>query len=113
MNVIQSLIPGILLTAVGLIVLRHKDPNRHRPLRIPLPVPILFIAILVCLIVSSALTDMENVKTSLFLLGTALPAYIFGVMWTRKPSEFTRQYNSFALFLQKLFNVVHDVDHHE
>lgn len=99
---------GILLTAVGLIVLRYKDPHRERPIKIPLVIPIIFIIILVVLIGASALTDLENIKTSLMLLGTAVPAYVFGVMWKKKPSSFTRQYNSFAYGLQKVFHVVHD-----
>jgi L-type amino acid transporter 5 len=102
------ILTGILLAAVGLIVLRYKHPNRERPIKIPLIIPIIFIIILVILIVASAITDLENIKTSLILLGTAVPAYVFGVMWKKKPKSFNRQYNSFALTLQKLFHVVHD-----
>jgi len=96
------------LAAVGLIVLRYKHPDRERPIKIPLPIPILFIVILVVLIVASALTDVENIRTSLLLLATAIPAYTFGVVWKNKPSSFNRQYNSFAITLQKVFHVVHD-----
>ncbi len=96
------------MAAVGLIVLRYKHPDRQRPIKIPLPIPIIFIIILVILIVASAITDLENIKTSLLLLGTAIPAYIFGVMWKKKPNSFNRQYNSFAITLQKLFHVVHE-----
>jgi amino acid transporter len=99
---------GILLAAVGLIVLRYKDPDRERPMKIPLPIPIIFITILVVLIVASAVTDVENIKTSLLLLATAIPVYIFGVLWKKKPNSFNRKYNSFAITLQKLFHVVHD-----
>ena len=93
---------------MGLIVLRYKYPNRERPITIPLIIPILFIAILVVLIVASAVTDPENIRTSLVLLATAIPAYVFGVVWKKKPKGFTRRYNSFALILQKIFHVVHD-----
>ena len=68
----------------------------------------IFIIALVILIVASALTDLDNILTSLLLLGTALPAYIFGVIWKRKTKSFNRQYYSFAYVLQKLFHVVHD-----
>jgi len=98
----------ILLAAVGLIVLRYKHPDRERPIKIPLPIPILFNIILVVLIVASAITDPENISTSLLLLATAIPAYLFGVVWKKKPSGFNRQYNSFAITLQKVFHVVHD-----
>lgn len=101
-------IVGILLAAVGLIVLRYKHPDRERPIKVPLPIPILFIVILVILIVASAITDPENISTSLFLLATAIPAYLFGVVWKKKPNDFNRRYNSFAIILQKLFHVVHD-----
>jgi hypothetical protein len=60
------------------------------------------------LIVASAITDVENIGTSLLLLATAIPAYFFGVVWKNKPSWFNRRYNSFALVLQKVFHVVHD-----
>ncbi len=96
------------MTAVGLIVLRYKHPDRERPIKIPLPIPIIFITILVILILASAVTDIDNIKTSLILLGTAVPGYIFGVVWKKKPESFNRQYNSFAITLQKLFHVVHD-----
>lgn len=93
-----------------MIVLRFKDPNRERPIKVPLVIPIIFIIILVILIVISALTDVENISTSLLLLATAIPAYIIGVVWKRKPKSLVRQYNSFAIMLQKVFHVVHD--HH-
>jgi amino acid transporter len=99
---------GILLAAVGLIVLRYKHPDRERPIKVPLAIPIIFIIILVVLIVASALTDVENILTSLLLLATAIPAYIFGVGWKRKPSSFNQRYNSLAIILQKVFHVVHD-----
>ncbi|CAF3259518.1 unnamed protein product [Rotaria socialis] len=98
----------ILLASVGLIVLRYKHPDRERPLKVPLFIPICFISILVILIVASALTDLENISTSLLLLATAIPAYIFGVVWKNKPSSFNRRYNTFAMSLQKLFHVIHD-----
>ncbi|CAF0901905.1 unnamed protein product [Adineta ricciae] len=98
----------ILMAAVALIVLRYKHPDRERPLKVPLPIPIIFITILVVLIVASALTDRQNITTSIMLLTTAVPAYIFGVMWKNKPKEFNRKYNAFALMLQKVFHVVHD-----
>ncbi len=107
-RIFNHLFIGILLAAVGLVVLRYKHPNRERPIKIPLPIPIIFIAILVILIVASAITDIENIKTSLLLLGTAIPAYVFGVMWKKKPSSFNRQYNTFAITLQKLFHVIHE-----
>ena len=103
-----SLVLGILMSAVSLIVLRYRHPNRERPIRIPIAIPILFIIILSILIIASAITDIENIGTSLILLSTAIPAYVFGVMWKNKPASFNRQYNSFALLLQKLFHVVHD-----
>ena len=100
------------MAAVSLIVLRYKDPNRERPIKVPLPIPIIFIVILVVLIIGSAVTDVENIKTSLLLLATAIPAYIFGVVWKKKPNNFNRRYHSFAIILQKLFHVVHD-EHHD
>lgn len=103
-------VSGILLAAVGLIVLRYKHPNRERPLKVPIIVPIVFIIILVILILVSALTDVENIVTSLLLLATAIPAYVIGVMWKKKPKTIVRRYNAFAMMLQKVFHVVHD--HH-
>ncbi|CAF1274345.1 unnamed protein product [Rotaria sordida] len=98
----------ILLTAVGLIVLRYKHPDRERPIKIPIIIPIIFIIILITLIGASAITDVENIKTSLILLASAIPAYIFGVVWDKKPDSFNRKYNSFAIALQKIFHVVHE-----
>ncbi|CAF2344011.1 unnamed protein product [Rotaria sp. Silwood2] len=102
----------ILLTVVGLIVLRYKHPNRERPIKVHLIVPIVFISILVILIVASALNDIENISTSLFLLTTAIPVYMFRVMWKKKPSNFNRRYNLFAIMLQKLFHLIRD-EHNE
>ena len=93
---------------MGLVILRYKDPDRERPIRVPLPIPILFITILVILIGASAKNDPENIRTSLMLLATAIPAYVFGVMWKNKPSSLMQRYNSFAILLQKVFHVVHE-----
>ncbi|CAF0931525.1 unnamed protein product [Didymodactylos carnosus] len=99
---------GILCASIALIVLRYTQPDVPRPMRVPLIVPILFIFILVVLIVASAVTDSENITTSLILLSTAIPGYVIGVMWKKKPKSFTKKYNSFATTLQKLFFVVPD-----
>lgn len=106
------LFQGILMAAVSLIVLRYKHPDRERPIKVPLIIPIIFIGVLLVLIIGSAITDVQNIKTSILLLATAVPAYIFGVMWKKKPKSFNQRYNSFAITLQKLFHVVHDEHHH-
>ena len=99
---------GILFASVGLIILRFKDPDRERPFRVHMAVPIIFIVILCLLIVASAWEDPDNVRTSLILLATAIPAYIFGVMWEKKPANMMSRYHKVALILQKVFHVVHD-----
>ncbi|CAF3912755.1 unnamed protein product [Rotaria sordida] len=102
----------ILLTVVGLIVLRYKHPNRERPIKVPLIISIVFISILIILIVTSVLNDLENISTSLFLLTTTIPTYMFCVMWKKKPSDFNCRYNSFVIMLQKLFHIIYD-EHNE
>ena len=98
----------MLLSVVGLIILRYKYPNRERPIKVPLVIPIVFILIVVILIIGSIITDLENIITSSLLLATAIPAYIFGVLWKKKPKNFNRRYNLLARTLQKLFHVIQD-----
>ena len=103
---ICKVLTGILFAGVGLIILRYRHPDRERPIKISLPIPILFVGILVVLISTSAVTDVDNVITSVKLVGTAVPAYIFGVLWKKKPTNFNRRYNSYARALQKIFHVI-------
>ncbi|CAF3802891.1 unnamed protein product [Rotaria sordida] len=97
----------ILSTVVSLIVLHYKHPNRERPIKV-----LLIISILIILIVTSVLNDLENISTSLFLLTTTIPTYMFCVMWKKKPSDFNCRYNSFVIMLQKLFHIIYN-EHNE
>lgn len=73
----------MMLTVVGLIVLRRREPNLPRPFRVPAYpfVPLLYIAILVWYLVNLLITRLELSLVGIGIVAAGLPFYWY---WSRK-----------------------------
>ncbi|MCK9564136.1 MAG: hypothetical protein M0R02_15590, partial [Bacteroidales bacterium] len=79
----------MLLTVLSLMRLRHRDPSRPRPFRVPFYplVPLLFAAACLGLLWSSTLYAGPGAIVGLLVLAAGLP-----LLWLRgKPAEMERQ----------------------
>ncbi len=72
-------------TALGVILLRHKQPDLHRPYRViayPL-VPVFFCCCCALLVVMTLINQPREALTGLGLIATGLPFYWF---WRKRPA---------------------------
>uniref|UniRef100_H2ZQ47 Amino acid permease/ SLC12A domain-containing protein n=1 Tax=Ciona savignyi TaxID=51511 RepID=H2ZQ47_CIOSA len=92
-------------TIIGLILLRIKQPQMERPLKLPLIVPI--IAASLCMltgVVSFVISPVES-GIGLAMVLTSVPVYIVAVKM-KKPVRLVQTYESLTVFLQCMTNCV-------
>jgi len=98
-------------SAVALIVLRVKQPSRHRPYKVPIIIPIIVILVAIFLVFYPIISNpaWEYLYATLFILSGLflyIPFVHFG-------SKGTRTFGSFTRFIQILLEVVPTVDESE
>jgi APA family basic amino acid/polyamine antiporter len=75
---------AFVLVSIGVIVLRYKDPNRHRGFRVPFGPVIPVLSTLFCVLLMAGLPAITWVRFFLWLV-IGLVVYVF---YSRKRSEF-------------------------
>ncbi|XP_002731076.1 large neutral amino acids transporter small subunit 1-like [Saccoglossus kowalevskii] len=95
---------GIVTT--GLLWLRYKQPNLHRPFKVPIAIPILFALICYFLVVLSIFVAPLEAAIGTIIILTGIPVYIYAVMWKSKPALLRRFLDEMMMFFQRLMNVV-------
>uniref|UniRef100_A0A673KSR7 Solute carrier family 7 member 8b n=1 Tax=Sinocyclocheilus rhinocerous TaxID=307959 RepID=A0A673KSR7_9TELE len=95
------------VTVAGQIVLRIKEPDIHRPIKVSLAWPVIFLIFWTFLLIFSLYSEPVVCGIGLAIMLSGVPVYLFGVYWENKPKSF----NSFVVKLnhlwQKLFMVVY------
>lgn len=98
---------SVVLTCVfaGQIYLRYKEPDLHRPIKLPLALPIF---LLLASIVILALTVYQKPKESglgLLMMAIGAPLYFVFVYWENKPETIKSTLHKLTTTLQKLLFV--------
>ncbi|XP_039290058.1 large neutral amino acids transporter small subunit 1 [Nilaparvata lugens] len=93
----------LLLSVSGLLWLRYKKPNMHRPIKVSLIVPVTFVILCIFLVIFPVFSAPYEVLMGVLITLTGIPAYYFGVVWKEKPSWFTNALDGTTAFVQKLF----------
>jgi APA family basic amino acid/polyamine antiporter len=75
---------AFVLVSIGVIVLRHKDPERHRGFRVPLGPVIPVLSIAFCLLLMAGLPARTWLRFFIWLI-IGLGVY---TLYSRKRSEF-------------------------
>lgn len=95
----------IMLSVLGLLWLRYKEPNLHRPIKVynrnfrvefyyylififwkvSLFIPIVFIMICCFLVFIPIYVRPREVAAGLLITATGIPAYFIGIYWENKP----------------------------
>ncbi|XP_059420239.1 large neutral amino acids transporter small subunit 2-like [Carassius carassius] len=95
------------VTIAGQIVLRIKEPEIHRPIKVSLAWPVIFLIFWAFLLIFSLYSEPVVCGISLAIMLSGVPVYLFGIYCKNKPKSF----NSFVAKLthlgQKLFMVVY------
>ncbi|XP_072013475.1 cystine/glutamate transporter-like isoform X2 [Amphiura filiformis] len=88
---------------------RWKYPDLHRPFKVPLIVPILFIFLSIFIVVMSFFKDPLACGIGLLISIIGIPLYIVCVVWfwREKPVWFLKLMGKVTLFMQKLMFVIH------
>ncbi|XP_023610141.1 cystine/glutamate transporter isoform X4 [Myotis lucifugus] len=78
------------LAVAGLIYLRYKRPDMHRPFKVPLFIPALFSFTCFFMVALSLYSDPFSTGIGFILTLTGVPAYYLFVIWDKKPKWFRR-----------------------
>lgn len=94
------------LSVVIILVLRHTEPNRARPIKVGLGWPIIFIIASVFLVIFPLVQDPVNSCIGILMILSGVPVYWIAISWRNKPKSFVQKVNKFNAAVQRLFLVV-------
>ncbi|XP_008284242.1 large neutral amino acids transporter small subunit 2 [Stegastes partitus] len=97
------------VTVAGQIVLRVKAPNMHRPIKVSLVWPVIYLLFWAFLLIFSLYTDPVVCGIGLAIMMTGVPVYFLGVYWENKPECFDIATGKVTHLCQKLCLVVYPV----
>ncbi|XP_027698976.1 large neutral amino acids transporter small subunit 2 isoform X1 [Vombatus ursinus] len=95
------------VTIAGQIVLRWKQPNIARPIKISLLFPVIYLLFWAFLLVFSLWSEPVVCGIGLAIMLTGVPVYFLGVYWQHKPQCFNDFIASLTSLSQKLCVVVY------
>ncbi|XP_023149956.1 large neutral amino acids transporter small subunit 2 isoform X1 [Amphiprion ocellaris] len=97
------------VTVAGQIVLRIKEPNMHRPIKVSLVWPVIYLLFWAFLLIFSLYSEPVVCGTGLAIMMTGVPVYFLGVYWENKPKCFDVATGKVTYLCQKLCLVVYPV----
>nr|XP_019783505.2 cystine/glutamate transporter isoform X2 [Tursiops truncatus] len=101
------------LAVAGLIYLRYKRPDMHRPFKVPLFIPALFSFTCLFMVALSLYSDPFSTGIGFIITLTAVPAYYLFIIWDEKPRWFRRMSDITTRTLQIILEVVPEEDCHK
>ncbi|XP_056133675.1 cystine/glutamate transporter [Lampris incognitus] len=104
MSFLRWLFIGI--AVLGLIYLRYKKPELHRPFKVPLFFPIIFCFTCFFMVFLSLYSDPVNTGIGFAISLTGIPAYYIFIVFNRRPKWLQNALDSVNKFLQILLQVV-------
>lgn len=93
----------IMLSVSAVLYFRYTKPNMHRPIKVNIAVPIIFVIICVFLIIVPCYRVPFEVGMGVFITVAGIPFYLMCVAWKNKPEWFQSKILSFTCTMQKLF----------
>ncbi|DAA20880.1 TPA: solute carrier family 7, (cationic amino acid transporter, y+ system) member 11 [Bos taurus] len=101
------------LAVAGLIYLRYKRPDMHRPFKVPLFIPALFSFTCLFMVALSLYSDPFSTGIGFIITLTGIPAYYLFIIWDKKPKWFRRMSDMITRTLQIILEVVPEEDCHK
>ncbi|KAF7464357.1 Hypothetical predicted protein [Marmota monax] len=98
------------LAVAGLIYLRYKRPDMHRPFKVPLFIPALFSFTCLFMVALSLYSDPFSTGIGFLITLTGVPAYYLFIIWDKKPRWFRRMSDRITRTLQIILEVVPEED---
>ncbi|XP_014600893.1 PREDICTED: Y+L amino acid transporter 2 [Polistes canadensis] len=100
----------IMLSVAGVLWLRYKKPNMTRPIKVPLWIPITFVALCAFLVLVPCYERPYEVGMGILITVSGIPAYFMGVRWQKKPTWFQKINVKVTHTVQKLFMSAREED---
>ncbi|KAI0219607.1 Asc-type amino acid transporter 1, partial [Lamellibrachia satsuma] len=85
-----------------LLYFRWRKPNVHRPIKVPIVIPVIFLIVCVFLLILPIYTSPQEVGMAIVLLLSGVPIYLIGIVWSNKPDVYKRNLAAFTKFVQKI-----------
>ncbi|XP_055012364.1 solute carrier family 7 member 8a isoform X2 [Boleophthalmus pectinirostris] len=98
------------VTVAGQIVLRFKQPDMHRPIKISLIWPVIYLIFWAFLLIFSLYSEPVVCGIGLAIMLTGVPVYFLGVYWKNKPQCFDTLVDKMTYLGQKLCVVVYPAE---
>ncbi|XP_051755284.1 solute carrier family 7 member 8a [Ctenopharyngodon idella] len=98
------------VTVAGQIVLRIKQPDIHRPIKISLVWPVIYLLFWAFLLIFSLYSEPVVCGIGLAIMLTGIPVYFLGVYWENKPQCFNTFVDKMTYLGQKFCVVVYPVE---
>jgi len=95
------------VTVAGQIVLRIKEPDMHRPIKISLVWPVIYLLFWAFLLIFSLYSEPVVCGLGLAFMLTGVPVYFLGVYWDNKPQCFNTFVDKMTLVAQNFCMVVY------
>lgn len=89
----------------GMLYLRWKRPEMHRPIRFHWCIPVFFLIIVVFLLIFPLMEEPVETGIGLLIVLSGIPVYLLGVAWKKKPKSFQRFINNVTVQCQKMLSV--------
>jgi len=93
----------ILVTILGLLFLRYKQPDLHRPIKVNVCIPIVFLCICTFLVFLPLYVRPWEVGMGLIITALGVPVYVVCIRWRNKPRWFQQGLYSLGYGSQKMF----------
>jgi L-type amino acid transporter 5 len=94
-------------SVAGLLWLRKKQPNTHRPIKVNLFYPITFLIVCMFIIIMTFIDIPFESFCCLGVIAAGIPLYYLGVKWD-KPKSLQAKLDKVTVFVQKLTYSVFD-----
>ncbi|XP_023688368.1 large neutral amino acids transporter small subunit 2 [Paramormyrops kingsleyae] len=101
------------VTIAGQIVLRIKSPDMHRPIKVSLAWPVIYLLFWAFLLIFSLYSEPVVCSIGLAIMFTGVPVYFLGVYWENKPQCFNNSVDRLTYIGQKLCMVVYPAEESE
>lgn len=101
----------ITISVTGLLWMRYKRPDLHRPIKVNIVLPVLFFVICGFLVISPCYVSPLEVSVGLCFITLGIPVYFITIAWKTKPKWLERSFHSFNTATAKLFLCVPEERH--
>ncbi|KAK1138117.1 hypothetical protein K0M31_002602 [Melipona bicolor] len=96
------------LSVSGLLWLRYKSPNRERPIKVSIVLPIIFFIICAFLVIFPCYVSPWEVGVGVIIILSGIPMYCVFIYWKKKPKWLIKSSHNFNMICAKLFMCVQE-----